>query len=365
MKILVNDIAATPNAGGVYSILSDLYNEAKNDRNNHWIFLLSGKFFPESNNVRIITKPELKKSKFRKLIFEILIGRKFINHLEPDVYISLQNIATLGVKAKKQIIYLHQPIPFQTQKDFSFFNRTERKLAFYQHLVGFIIKKTISKVNPNVIVQTQWMKNEVLRQTKLSENRIIVAHPLVHESKSDGKLFNNIKCADFFYPASAYQYKNHKVIYEAVNILNSKGIKNFHVKLTINSNVKNSKSNRNIIYLGHIERKKVFEMYEKNVLIFPSYIESFGLPLIEAATKGDLILAADTDFSRELLNGYDNVYYFKYDDAVHLAELMQNVMLGKIVSDGKPLDLKYEGKPLVETLHALIVNNKLHDKNIK
>lgn len=356
MRILVNDIAATPNAGGVYSILCDLYNEARNDKKNNWIFLLSGEFFPETDNIRIIAKPELKKSKLRKLVFEILLGRNFINNLNPDVYISLQNIATLGVKTKKQIVYLHQPIPFQTQKNFSFFNKTERKLAVYQHLIGLVIKKTISKVNPKVIVQTQWMKREVLRQTKLSKDNIIIAHPLVHENESDGKLYHEAKCANFFYPASAYQYKNHDVIYRAIKILRDKGVKNFRVKLTINNNPQIS--NPNIVYIGHIERKKVFEMYEKNVLIFPSYIESFGLPLVEAATKADLVLAADTAFSRELLNSYDNVYYFKFNDAIRLAELMQNIIFGNIVSNGKALTLKCEGKSLIKTLLSLITDKK-------
>lgn len=35
MKFVVNDIAATPNAGGVYSILEDFYNDVlENDHTN-------------------------------------------------------------------------------------------------------------------------------------------------------------------------------------------------------------------------------------------------------------------------------------------------------------------------------------------
>ena len=69
MRIVVNDIAATPNAGGVYSILEDFYNEVvKNDNKNKWFFLLSGKYFKETDNVKIIVREDLKKSKVKRLM---------------------------------------------------------------------------------------------------------------------------------------------------------------------------------------------------------------------------------------------------------------------------------------------------------
>ena len=70
MRIVVNDIAATPDAGGVYSILSDLYNQVReNDKDNEWIFILAGEYFQETDNIKIIEKPDLKKNKLKKFIF--------------------------------------------------------------------------------------------------------------------------------------------------------------------------------------------------------------------------------------------------------------------------------------------------------
>lgn len=88
MRIVVNDVAATPDAGGVYSILSDLYHQVReNDKDNEWIFILAGEYFQETDNIKIIEKPDLKKNKLKKFIFELFNGYKFINSYKPDIYI--------------------------------------------------------------------------------------------------------------------------------------------------------------------------------------------------------------------------------------------------------------------------------------
>lgn len=354
MKFVVNDIAAIPDAGGVYSILSDFYFDVLNkDHTNEWIFILAGRFFPESENVKIVVRPDLKAHKLKKLFFERWSGRKYINRFRPDIYISLQNIATYGVKAKLQIVYLHQPIPFEKEKIFSFYKKSEQKLAVYQHLIGSFIKQSLSTVSPTVIVQTRWMKKAVIAQTKLNRDNIVVKHPRVDvkdESKYKGK--GNL----FFYPASNYIYKNHELIYKAINILKENGVKDFKVDFTLRSD-QLEYADDCINYIGHISRDKVMRMYNTHVLIFPSYIESFGLPLIEAAVHSDIILASDTEFSHELLRNYTNVFYYPVNDASKLAKLMENTIIGKINSDGKQLNIMDNGESLLETVRKIVDKN--------
>lgn len=355
MKFVVNDIAATPDAGGVYSILEDFYNEVvKNDRKNKWIFLLSGKYFKESNNVKIIVRADLKKSKVKKAIFELLTGKIFVNKLKPDVYISLQNTITIGVKANKEIVYLHQPIPFQNEKIFSLFKKNERSLFFYQRIVGGLIKYSLNRENPSVIVQTKWMEKAIREQTKVSHKNIYVAHPRV--KINTGKQMRHDLNSSFFYPASNYIYKNHKIIFSAIDLLRRDGITDFTVNFTLRKE-QLPYSNNNINYLGHIKRKEVFRLYNTNCLIFPSYIESFGLPLIEAALTGDVILASNTEFSRELLKNYSNVYFFNAFDAKELANLMKKVINREIVSNGRKLSLVDNGESLLTSVFNILEEN--------
>lgn len=350
MRFVVNDVAAVPNGGGVYSILEDFYNQVlKEDHENEWFFILAGKYFKESQNVKIIVRDDLKKSKVKKFLFETLIGGKYINSFNPDVYISLQNIATLNVRATQKIVYLHQPIPFVKEKTFKFLKKDERKLAFYQRAVGKIIKMTLKKVQPTVIVQTEWMRRRVMEQAAVT--KISVVHPKVGIATEGKKYSGNGK--SFFYPASNFVYKNHEVIYKAILELQNRGIDDFKVVFTLSQNQLPYK-NRHIQYLGHISRKKVMNMYTNNILLFPSYIESFGLPLIEAAMHADIVLAANTEFARELLGNYNNVYFYSSTDFCKLASLMEKTIKREIISNGTELSVKNTGENLLDTIKECI-----------
>ena len=59
----------------------------------------------------------------------------------------------------------------------------------------------------------------------------------------------------------------------------------------------NGNDNEKIINCGYINRNEVFENMKTKVLIFPSYIETVGLPLLEAKLIGTIILASNTPFS--------------------------------------------------------------------
>ena len=120
MRIVVNDIAASE--GGALTILKDFYNCVRQNGAEHeWIFLLGDNYVEETENIRVIPLPEIKGSKLKKLKFDLFSGKKYIEKLKPDAVFSLQNIITFGLSVP-QTVYIHQSIPFQSVKKFSFFN---------------------------------------------------------------------------------------------------------------------------------------------------------------------------------------------------------------------------------------------------
>lgn len=75
-------------------------------------------------------------------------------------------------------------------------------------------------------------------------------------------------------------------------------------------------------FIGFLSREEVFDWYSKSILLFPSYIESFPLPLREARLTGAPILASDMPFSREILHNYEKSKFYKITDAEKLADEM-------------------------------------------
>ena len=76
------------------------------------------------------------------------------------------------------------------------------------------------------------------------------------------------------------------------------------------------------------------EYYQKSVLLFPSYLETAGLPLLEAKAYGAQIIAADCRYAQSVLCGYEDVCYFHPDDSHDLAGIMRTY-IEKLISEGK------------------------------
>lgn len=326
MRIVVNDIAAS--TGGAMTVLRDFYRcVCDNDTENEWIFLLGERYFEETDNVKIIPMPDIKKSGLKKLLFDFFTGRKFISALKPDVVFSMQNIITFGLKVP-QVTYIHQSIPFQTVKKFSFLKGSERKLAVIQHLIGAIIKAS-AKRSTRVIVQTQWMKEAVCKQCRIAADRVSVVMPQVKPFA-----FTNAVAFDptaFFYPTAPGIYKNNAAVYAASEQLAQQGL-DCRVTLTLPE----EKSRGQVTCVGRLPYDEVVARYHSSTLLFPSYIETFGYPLAEARQAGTVVLASDTAFSREVLAGYENAYFFDPFKPLELAVLMERVIRGDIVRQEIP-----------------------------
>ncbi len=322
MRIVVNDIAASK--GGALTVLKDFYNCVReNDTENEWIFLLGDKLLEETDNIKIITLPKIKSSRSKKLMFDLFNGKKFIKSLDPDVVFSLQNTVTFGLDLP-QILYIHQSIPFQKIKKFSFFKGSERSLAIIQHLIGRVIKKS-ARTADKVIVQTMWMKEAVCKQCRLPEEKVLQIPPAVADisAYNTSHEFNK---NSFFYPTAPAIYKNNGAIYKACEMLDAKNL-DYDVTLTLPE----STEKKNIHFVGRLPYGEVIEMYARSTLIFPSYIETFGFPMAEARKVGTLVLASDCPFSREVLENYENAYFFDPFKPEELASLMERVISGDIL----------------------------------
>ena len=333
MKIVINDIAAS--SGGALTILRSFYQFIKqHDTENEYVFLLGDYYIEETENIRVLVFPEVKKSKAKRLLFDFLTGKNVINQLSPDYVLSLQNIITFGVKAK-QGVYIHQAIPFQRAKRFSLLKKEEREFAVYQWVIGSIIKLS-ARCADEVFVQTNWMKRAVGDMAGIKEQKIQVVPVAPQPFSVVGKTAfqNNL----FFYPAAESIYKNHKCIYDAVLKLNEEGIIDFEVILTIDK-----EPATNFRYVGMLNRKEMADYYQMATLLFPSYIETVGLPLEEAKIFGTLILAADCEYAHEVLDTYDNAFYFNPKDSEELAALMRKVIDRKLVPQPVEIQQKEDG----------------------
>ncbi len=321
MRIIVNDIAASK--GGAMTVLKQFYDYIReNDTQNEWIFMLGEKYLEETENIKIECFPKIKSSRIKKLLFDCFFGRRIVKKFNPDVILSLQNIIIFGAKVP-QMVYIHQSIPFQDVKKFSFLKGNERPLAIVQHLIGFLIKLSAKKAH-KVFVQTEWMREAVATKVGIAREKIITTFPKIELFEVDKNKFDSKR---FFYPTGNLIYKNINSIVKACDILNAKGMDDFEVRLTL---PEGTVKHKNIKCIDYIDRERLQLEYQSGTLIFPSYIETIGLPLLEARSCETVVLASDMPFSRECIEDYENGYFFDPFKPEELAKLMKKVICGEI-----------------------------------
>lgn len=339
----MNDIAASE--GGAMSVLKEFYQEILDSNDdNEWIFLLGDYYIENTPNIKVYSFPKIKKNWFQRLYFDFFYGRKIVNNFNPDMYVSLQNSATLGIHCK-QLVYLHQPLPYQNEKNFSFFKKKETKFAIYQKIIGKLYDLLFRLSNCQIIVQTEWMKNAVKRRVKNKVVKIQIQIPVsdVLTSKNNRNNFH------FFYPASSILYKNHLLLKNAIKEIPEQ---EFRLFITLEENDFDYEDSR-VIYLGKIDREDVLKKYRETTLVFPSFIETFGLPLLEARSLKGRILAGNTEFAKEILKGYDNVNFFNMYDSRDLVKKIEKAM-GSTYNYSKEKTSSYSDN---ETLFHVIVSN--------
>lgn len=310
---MVFDVPAE--SGGALTVLKEYHKKAVNDKKNEWIFVVSKPDLLEDGNIKVLKVPWVKRSWFHRLYFDQFIAKKYIEKYQADEVLSLQNVVFPNVKVK-QTLYLHQSLPFAERRYKIYENL---KFWLYQNIISKLIYKSIRKAD-SIIVQTNWMREVCAARVNVSPSKFKVESPKLNikiiKKYSEDNINNNTL---FFYPADGMDYKNHKVIVEAVKLLRDQGIGNFKVIFTLNGdenrNVKNMSKfiNNNelpIDFVGKLDTEEVFELYSKSILIFPSYIETVGLPLLEARMHETPILASDCSFAHEVLQEYHNVKFF-------------------------------------------------------
>jgi len=325
-KIMIFDVPAT--FGGALTILEMYHKRALEDKDNDYVFVVSTPKLEENDNVKVLNFPSVKKSWFHRYSFDTFKARKIVKEHSPDKIISLQNLNIKGAKLPPQQLYVHQPLPFVKHR-FKFFSSP--LFWVYQNIISRMIFKSIKKAQ-SVIVQTRWMKEAIVEKCEVEEQKILIEPPPLNNVEF--LEFKNQEELEFFYPAAALSYKNHIAIVNALITLKEQGLTPKVIftldgtenKLSAYLKELVATNGLNIEFAGSMPYGQVLKIYSKSALIFPSFIETFGLPLLEARLTGSPIIASDEPFSREILEDYDKVKFFNYDDNITLTKNIKTVL---------------------------------------
>jgi len=174
----------------------------------------------------------------------------------------------------------------------------------------FMIKRLYLKIFikklKKIFVQSYHMKVSLIKSYKIKPKLLHVLKIPIQKTKIKF-IKRKTKITKLLYPANHYLYKNHKIIIRA---LSEHPIKNLLVYFTATKSEFNQyKKIKFVKRINYYNHKNTYNVYNKfDGLIYPSKIESLGLPLIEAMHFGMPALCANLPYAREIFG--DKTLYF-------------------------------------------------------
>ena len=289
------------------------------------------------NHVKFLEFPKSRKSWLYRIFYEYYYFKKFAEINKVNVWLSLHDITPNLPKYVKQVVYCHNACMFYKPSLYDLLY--DKTVVVFSLLYKFLYRINIKR-NSLVIVQQSWMRNAFHQIYNIPLSKILVAHPYIEDFSNKAiELTNNLKRRKkkvFIYAAFPRIFKNYEVIINACNILISHGIYEFEVKLTLSGTenlyakkIKELSSGiQQIVFLGLLSKDELDAEYiNSDVLLFPSRLETWGLPISEYKPYAKTILLAELPYAHETLGNYEKCKFFDPNDFEMLAHLMEKIIL--------------------------------------
>ena len=343
MRIVVN--AVTARMGGALSHLRNVVKAWKSASRDHDIWILASPVHVEElgslslpSNIHLLSPGASLHSSASAFIWTYVSLPSLIKRLQAEVLVSMHNLAP-RINMCPTVLLVSNALYFSRIYEREI-RGLDSRLYWDMRLRRLLVKQSMSAADV-VVTPTEALKEEILRMCKLERERIRVApwgvdssifRTRKRESTSiDGK-------ANLLYVSHHAPHKGFPVLVEACRLLREADQADFGLTLTISENENRPHSDRTVAMIRDLDlidrvqivgRKPQAEtprLYAAaDIFVFPSYCESFGLPLVEAMASGLPILAADIPNNREIC-GPAAVYFSPFDHQA-LADLLGNVIV--------------------------------------
>lgn len=310
--------------GGTLKVLQDCL-RAVRSKFPDWriIALVNNEEVVNVDGIEVISLPEAKKSWIRRVYTEYVTFYNMSKSIDPDIWWSLHDMSP-RVLAKSKFVYCHNPAPFTrfSIRELS----VEPTLLMFNFLYSLFYRINI-RSNRAVIVQQDWLRRKF--EQRYGVHNVVVAHPV--ESQAGPPLSVTGPVSTFVYPALARVFKNFELIGDAARLLEREADWNGRILLTISPDENRLTRDlferygkvRGIHFIGRQDRAEMTRLYgEMDCLLFPSRLETWGLPITEAKSLGKPMIIADLPYAYETVGTYDHVRFVDTADARALADIM-------------------------------------------
>ena len=310
---------------------------------------------PKKEKIKFIEFPDIKQSWLSRIKFEYFHLSKIAKEIDADVWINMQDTSAF-TNCKNSFVYCHNPSMFAEKRFWYLFY--DWKFFIWNYLYKYLYAINISS-NKAVIVQQEWIAKEF--KSHFNIKNIIVARP-----KTSARYFakdSDIKNLNFIYPSLPRVFKNFELILNAIDYFNDNYPhyqNRISCTLTLDESsnrfakylVKNYGHINNVEFSGILPYREVQKRLKNSTIgIFPSKLETWGLPINEYQENNLPIIVADLPYAHETVGDYNKVHFVDPNNYKYLADIFKKIIEGD--------DIFYEAsykneKPLINSYDHLV-----------
>lgn len=329
-NILINGISSK--TGGGKNILDNfLMSLTGMIELQHKYFVLTPNYMDYSNyNSTYISIVNIQSLYKNNLFFAFLYYYKLpkvVKEYEIDLIFNLGDVVIPPIKGVKQIYFFDWA--YAVYDDDYIWGQMSKKDFFVRKLKVFMIDKYIKTVDLTY-AQTSNIKERLTKKYKLKYIKIVPT-PV-------GDIFNNIANKNyidfnlpkdrvkFFYPAGYAPHKNFEIIPSVCKLIKRQNLP-YTIILTLDNELDFVRKlirehSEVIINLGKVDYNYMPSLYNQiDVLFFPSLLESYGFPYVEAMVLKKPIITSNLDFAHAVCGS--NALYFDPFIAESIIEKMK------------------------------------------
>ncbi len=258
------------------------------------------------------------------------------------------------------------------------YNSDKNWVIFHaKQLVGRYVFKRVARKSRHVITPTEYVKKSVVAFAGIPESKVTVTYEAAEKIPGTPKAYEPVIEKEFLlYVGSQSDYKNIKRLILAHQKLlqNNPDLQLVLVGKTTGRNgaaaARNkawsqTKHHKNVVFTGFLPDEQLAWLYQHTAAyVFPSLMEGFGLPGLEAMISGAPVISSNTTCLPEVHG--DAAEYFNPNDVDDMAAAIWRVISNEtrrneLIQKGYAQADKYSWRRMAEQTHALYMN-ALNDK---
>lgn len=331
------------------------------DTINHYTVLLREKdkdyWAPTAKNFTTLV------AEFDNYSFAEQIGfKKFLDELQPDLVHFCMPQQPILYKGKR-VTTIHDLTLLNT------YNSDKNWLVFHtKQLVGRYVFKRVARISDHIIAISENTKREYQEFSDILDNKISVIYEAAEVSSSKLEPYKSLPFDEFImYVGQQPDYKNirrlmqaHQKMCETKPDLGLVLVGRMNPDTAANKAWAEKQGFRNIHFTGFIEDAQRDWLFTKaRAYVFPSLMEGFGLPPLEAMVYGTPVVSSNTSCMPEILG--DAAEYFNPLDIDDIAKKTLSVINSdslrqELISRGHRQVAKYSWKKMAQETHAIYMD---------